>query len=149
MRTEVRKQERVVVNNYTVYIASDGKEFDNRIQCENHETSLIRETAEEACKHLKLKYDFHPIGYEGEYGDTYSWYKLESEDDFNLVKKFYELFEDHYISSPKQYPSILCVTEPNYDYSFADFDYLEDMMERTKIFFKEFGINTSFDKKGE
>lgn len=146
MKKEIRVEQKVVVTENIVYIASDGTEFTRENDCIRHEESLIMTDKEEACRRLLINPMVeHHLTSCGDCSDDYSWYRIETESDFELVKSYYELWVDNYIEAPKNYPTVLCVAESSCSYDYAGFIYLEDMMAEAKDFFQKFNINVSFN----
>lgn len=78
MKKEIKTSQRIVTDTITVYIADDGKEFDNKIACENYEKDLKENELEMQISPFKIeKLDgVLPITNAGDWRDVdASWYE--------------------------------------------------------------------------
>lgn len=126
------------------YIAEDGKEFNVRESCEFYELKQRRALykKENREKHLSELEGMYPLSVKGQvFSDdeyAYSWYKLKSESDFEILESMYKE-----AVRPDVYPEIICVEqdkfqEDNYFYK------LSDMKKDTVEFWKNFGFEIKF-----
>ena len=148
MRKETRTEERVVKSNYTVYIADDGKEFDNERKCLNYEHDIAEEKAREAIQHLVLEnITVSPLTIYDDFRDVgTTWYKVETENDFKLIQEYCDLaYGDYYGPNIKSYPTTVCIVDSDDWYEAYT---LDQLMEQTKEFFGVFGMNVNFDVYG-
>ena len=139
MRKETRK-ERIVVDTYQVYIAVDGKEFDNEKECLEHEKNLRLEELEEEVKKFAIsQYEGIPPIYreEDHYNASYYWYVIKNEETYSILREYYELEEGSdmdYFSEPDAYPAVVCV-EVSYDW--CETHYLKRMINFAKSYFTD------------
>lgn len=158
MRKEVRKEERVVVTNHTVYIASDGKEFDDEKSCERHEVCIEIDQAEKDVENLKLNFCAAPLNYDGYVNEEEcDWYKVNDETDYQKLLAYYKARTGNKmdINEPFAYPSVICVSEDEawsgpYELENAYGYTLDDMKKTAERFFAHFGIKVKFENmKGD
>ena len=148
MKKEIKTSQRIVTDTFTVYIADDGKEFDNKIACENYEKDLKQNELEMKISHFKIdKLDgVLPINNAGEWRDVdASWYNVNREEDFNLIYEYYSLCSNgDYFNKPDSFPAIMCVVD---DGNYADVYYLDDIINEVKSFFNIFNMNVTITDK--
>ena len=144
MREEIRKEERVVVNEYKKYIAEDGKEFDTKRECQNYELDLAIEKAEEKTKQFIIDVDITPLTLYDDFRECDTkWYKVNSIDDLETVKEYYSLKSgDEYGYNVYSFPAIVCIAD--YD-DYYDVYTLENIMKQTEGFFDKFNIKINFE----
>ena len=146
----MRIEKRDVTYTHTVYIAEDGKEFNQEYECRWHEQKTMLSVAEDRIKHLKIKPvpDFPLVS---ENVNCISWYNITSENDFDLILNYYKLWDECFIyesDCPNKYPAIVYVVESTDDYSYAYMGNIEDVITDLKNVFLKLGYNAEF-KKGE
>lgn len=78
---KVEKRQEVIET--TVYIAEDGTEFNDRVDCENYEESDQFEKAQQRLRELPQFCDEPPAC---DFYADYSWVRLESRDDLMALK---------------------------------------------------------------
>lgn len=151
MKKEIREEERVVKDKYTVYIAENGKEFNDERDCMRYENELrVRENNNKVDKYRDRDLDdMIPIHYDDSFSsfNSYIWFKLNNKEEFTDLD---EVFESR-CDEPKSYPSYICIEcEGNYEDRGWDTDYsytLDESMKITKEYFKNFGIEVEFKRK--
>lgn len=147
MREEKRTEERIVTSTRTIYIADDGKEFDSKTICEEYEREVKEEAAEKIIEKLRINElnGLLPLTNNDEWRDCdVSWFKLNDDSDFGMIYNYYDLRKaTEYFYEPKSYPNIMCVVE--YD-CYADIYYIDDIIETTKDFYKDFGFDVTISK---
>lgn len=151
---EIRTEKRVVEEEVCTYIASDGKEFARKVDCEIYEDLLRRRDFIEQAESLLIEgLDIMPLTdddcpLEHNY---YYWYKINNPDDFEVLK---EALNDEWVFSEKEvnYPEIICIesnTENQYEsddvYSYK----LSEIIMDAKRFFNHFGLEMILQKVGE
>lgn len=91
MTTRVEKE--VVTVNRTIYIACDGKEFDNLDKCKEHESWLNRTEQEKQLEEIETKHsldDVAPLdGAEYYENHDYRWYRPKSIEEIDLLNDYY------------------------------------------------------------
>lgn len=73
-----------------------------------------------------------------------TWYKVNSEAEFELIKEYCLETVDDFNYGVTSYPATICIVDNDGDY--FDIYVLETIMEQTKEFFKYFNINVDFNK---
>ena len=134
MRKETRKEERVVVSNYTVYIANDGTEFDSERACERHEICTEIDRTEKEVESTRFPLCAAPLNYDGYVDEEHcEWYKVNDENDYQKLIDYYRARTANE------------VVENAYGYT------LDDMKKTAEGFFAHFGIKVKFEnmKEGE
>lgn len=79
----MRVEKRTEVVEKTVYIAADGKEFDDRDSCEHYEDDVLFDLAQERIRCLP-QFSMEPPACD--YYADYTWIRLESEADLAALK---------------------------------------------------------------
>ena len=87
---EEKRQEKVVFQDVTVYIADDGTEFKNRWDCERYERERVYKPLLEKLQRCK-ELDGYPNFDGQEYADhhDYCWYFIRDLDDLEILVKVY------------------------------------------------------------
>ena len=114
MRTEIKKEQvekyvkQLVEVEREVYVTDDGKEFKTERECINYEKNLLKEREIEAAEKLRIPDldEFLPLDTDGLVNDnnTFRWYKVRSEEEFNILNAAYE----EALTKPDNYPEIIC-----------------------------------------
>lgn len=157
MRTEIKKEQvekyvkQLVEVEREVYVTDDGKEFKTERECINYEKNLLKEREIEAAEKLRIPDldEFLPLDTDGLVNDnnTFRWYKVRSEEEFNILNAAYE----EALTKPDNYPEIICVETVGFEPYMDDaYDYhMGRMMKNTKEFWKKLGYKVTFEKKRE
>lgn len=148
MRTETRTEQRVVTDTRTIYIADDGKEFESKTMCEEHERALKVAEYEKLISGLQID-DLNgvlPITNSDEWRDCDAqWYNVKDKNDYNTIYEYYELCSNiDYFYEPKSYPAIMGVLD--YD-DYADVYYIDNIIEQVKLFFNEFYMDVNIKER--
>lgn len=133
----------------TIYVASDGKEFDSELRCKRYEREINLSQLGNDILHLTIMRewygDLYPLSYNTNFDDAYcNWYKLNNADDFDMIARYYSMFDSFFgnprFDKPTSYPCIVCVAESREDkYRWAFATTLDNIIQDTKQFFKKFG----------
>lgn len=149
MRTE--KKTKLVEITETKYIADDGREFTSARDCEQHEKAEKRKVFIDKAEKLRIKEleDLMPLVLdETMEHHEYRWYKLQNENDYNILS---EAYSGNYFGEPASYPVIMCVE--TYDYYCDDYDVdaysftLDKCKEDTIKFWKKQGYKVRIEKE--
>lgn len=139
MRTE--KKTKLVEITETKYIADDGREFASVRECEQYEKAeklRIKELEDSMPLVLDETMEHH----------EYRWYKLQNENDYNILT---EAYSGNYFGEPASYPVIICVE--TYDYYCDDYDgdayifTLDKCKEDTIKFWERQGYKVTIEKE--
>ena len=148
---EIRKETKMIERKIITYIAKDGTEFANMQECKKYETAQEHEKSIEAAEKLLIpELNEHlPLSNDGlmNENNTFRWYKLNNESDFQTVNKAY----GNSLSAPERYPEIICVETVGYEAYMDDaYSYnMETCKKITENFWKELGYEINFKKIGE
>lgn len=142
----VEKKE--MVEQITVtYVAEDGKECSSESECKKHEAKIIHKRLIKAAEKFRIKGmdDTLPLSNDGTMNEnnSFRWYKLESEADFETVNKAYA----NSLKKPENYPEIMCVETVGYE-PYEDDAYSYDMSTCrtvTEEFWKKLGYKVTFE----
>lgn len=144
---EIRTEKKLVeiMQTTNIYIAEDGKEFDNKIDCENYEKELesAKLRAEAEVFELKEIEDVYPLDAQGKEvpeNHCYKWYKVNNAEELNSVANLYNADFGEF----KTYPQTICV---EYDYYYDKYKWiytLSDMQRQTIEFWKKHGFDVEF-----
>lgn len=146
--------EKIITIEKHVYVAEDGTEFYDEVQCKQYEKRLQQKQEEEKAlkkaKELEITEldEVMPLDDNGYPNDNwyFKWYKLNSVEDFQIIEKAY----NESFSKPEEYPVIMCVeSEALYEGGSAYNYLLPDIMRDTKLFFDKFGYDVKFKKVKE
>lgn len=146
MRTENREEK--VIRKYKVYIAKDGKEFENENDCRDYELSDSQVRLEKLDKYIdKTIEDMIPINYSAEFSEfnTYTWIKVNDYNEYKYVNQIL----DELLDEPKGFPYFYCIETEN-DFEGYPSDYittLEQSKKITKNFWKNLGYNVRFERR--
>lgn len=146
VKTQVVQEEEMDV---FIYIAEDGKEFEDKEECEKYEKKLALDKAKKAIEKLELStvrstMPLSDDGYPSEC-NYFHWYKVNSDTDVELLNKVYR----DEIEEPSFYPEIICVetTEGPSDTIFDVYTYyLTNIKNDTINFWKKFGFDVTFEE---
>lgn len=149
MKTETRKEEHVIVNERTVYIADDGKEFNSEEECILHETGYEKDYLESKFEAMKIKeFDgIAPLNVDSDWPERdFWWFNLKNKDDYDLIVNYYKTtrLEVDWMREPSTYPALVCMME-SYDY--VDTMYFDSIIKKTKLFFEHLGYTINIVKE--
>ena len=144
---EIRTEKKLVeiMQTTNIYIAEDGKEFDNIIDCEDYEKELesAKLRAEAEVFELKELEDVYPLDAEGKEvpeNHCYKWYKANNTEELNKVANLYNADFGEF----ETYPQTICI---EYDYYYDEYKWiyaLSDMQRQTIEFWKKHGFDVEF-----
>lgn len=149
MRKEVREQQRIVRE--SVYIAEDGKEFDNIADCRRYEESLNRKVGFDFIdKEYRIPEldDQIPIHSDASFSgfSTYRWYKVNNKEELTKIEEAYG--EPVYDSDDLIFPTYICMETEDEHYNGQPYHYtLDETMRDTRAFFKNFGWKVEFKRE--
>ena len=148
---KIKEETKLVEQKVFTFVAEDGTEFITEKECKDYEEKQIFKALIEEAEKLRItELDEHlPLSNDGlanEY-NTFRWYKLNNETDFETVNKAY----GNSLNEPKSYPEIMCVETIGYEAYMDDaYSYnMETCKEITESFWKELGYEINFRKVGE
>lgn len=149
MRKEVRERQRIVRE--SVYIAEDGKEFDNIADCRRYEENLNRKVVfdyiDNTYRVPELD-DQIPIDSDASFSEfsIYRWYKVNNKEELAKIEEAYG--EPVHNSDNLTYPTYICVETEDEEYNGQPYFYtLDEAMRVTRAFFKNFGWKVEFKKE--
>ena len=101
--------EKVIEQTVKTYIAEDGTEFTSESECKEYERMQMM--ADQIAEAEKLRVNeldgVIPLLQDGANpNNTFRWYQLENERDFEILKK---ACENGYLHGPDSYPELYCV----------------------------------------
>lgn len=145
---KTREETYIIEHKKTIYIASDGKEFNCKEICRNYEKSLVVKNLMKTANDFRIveMEDWLPICYSpySEYDSTFQWYRVRSNEDVDLLAKIY----DETFPYPESYPELICVE--NYCSGDEIFSYTgTDMIRSVKSFFESAGYECVITEKGD
>ena len=148
---KIKEETKLVEQKVFTFVAEDGTEFITEKECKDYEEKQIFKALIEEAEKLRItELDEHlPLSNDGlanEY-NTFRWYKLNNETDFETVNKAY----GNSLNEPKSYPEIMCVETIGYEAYMDDaYSYnMETCKKITESFWKELGYEINFRKVGE
>lgn len=154
MRTEVREEEKIIKDKHTIYIAEDGKEFDDIVVCKEYERRIKRNEVNKKLEKFIVREleEQIPIHDDDCFSscNAYRWFKVENEEEFNELNEL--LGEGRYeLYVPETYPTYICAESEN-DFDIdgwtTDYSYtLDECMKVTKSYFEKFGYDVEFKKR--
>lgn len=135
MREE--KRIKLVEKEEKVFIAEDGKEFDDEKDCIDYEKEIKRSDIADYVASLEIEkaHDMIPIDNEGACStmSTYTWYRVNTEKDLKAIEEYY----DQVIADVKL-PTIIAIEEGDWtDFYYYD---IEDIKEMVREFFDTLDI---------
>jgi len=130
----------------TVYIACDGKEFDNPRLCIAHEEDLKRAEQREKLKDIETTpNDFLPLdGCEYNEDYSYTWYRPKSIEEIELLVAYYG-FESNELTA-ENIGEWVCIEESDY-HGDVYIAYINDCIEHITHFLREFGYDVTITKR--
>ena len=146
---EIKKEKKLIEELVTIYVATDGEEFDTERDCWKHEWRLKRKSVIAKAELLRIK------DLDGKYpiddnalpcvDNLFTWYKVDTIDDFKALDNAY----DNKIEAPEVYPEIICVeTAGNEEYEGDVYTYhLSVMKASTEWFWSRLGYKVTLEKE--
>lgn len=148
MKQEIREEQRVITDRHVVYIAEDGKEFDNIRLCKKYEEEIEREKRlDKLSKFIVSELSEQiPINADASFSEFYyyTWLKANNKEEKEELEN---LLEDRF-SDPEQFPMYICYETENEFEGLASYwcCTIEESMDVTKAYFKKFGIDVEFKR---
>lgn len=141
MRRETRVRMEPVTRE--VYIADDGTIFTDRAECVEYEQEIYQPLADSVDDiRIDKLTGLLPIHVDDE-NDEYEWYKVDTEEHLNLLRKFYQ---DNDLGICIQFPDIVCIRScPSFGYV-EDYS-LSDLMAITREFWEKFDYAVTFQSE--
>lgn len=136
MEKYTKKIMKYVETEVDVFMANDGKQFGTEQECLDYEAQLEEREKRRTQLLIPELNGVLPaatnLGYCED--DDFSWYRLNSEDDFEFLNEYYE--DD--LNEPGSYPEIICVQE-QYDHDENLSYLLTDIISDLNRFLGRFG----------
>ena len=134
---EERKQIKLVEKEVKIFIAEDGKEFDNKKDCIDYEKEIKRSNIAGYVASLEIEEAYNMIPIDNDLGcsisSTYTWYRVNTEKDLKAIEEYY----DQFITCVKL-PTIIAIEEGDWtDFYYYD---IEDIKEMVREFFDTLDI---------
>lgn len=148
MKQEIREEQRVITDRHVVYIAEDGKEFDDIRLCKKYEEEIEREKRlNKLSKFIVSELSEQiPINADASFSEYcyYTWFKVNNEKELAELE---HILDDGF-DVPEQFPMYICYeTENEFEGLASDWCYtIEESMDVTKAYFKKFGIDVEFKR---
>ncbi|NLZ54221.1 MAG: hypothetical protein GX892_13960 [Thermoanaerobacteraceae bacterium] len=144
----MKKVVKTITKEVVFYVASDGKEFENKLDCQDYEFEMEYERKVREANHLKYdanKFDW-PSMADPHSDHEYLWFRVENKKDlttfcnsyegYNLRLRNVDLVEGHVT-----YPDYICLVDyPNGGGDPAWFT-LSEMLEQAKAFLSQFQLD--------
>lgn len=145
---KIKEETKVVEQKVIIFVAEDGIEFTTERECKEYEEKQILKGLIEEAEKLRIEAldESLPLSDDGLMNDcnTFRWYKLESEEDFETLNKAY----GNGLSKPKHFPEVMCVETVGYE-AYMDDAYSYDMTTCrtiTENFWKKLGYKVTFEQ---
>lgn len=144
---KIKEETKIIEQKVISYVADDGTEFRTESECKDYEVKQFSKNLIEAAEKLRIKeLDEHlPLSNDGlmNENNTFRWYKLNNEADFETVNKAY----GNSLNVPESYPEIMCVETVGYEAYMDDaYNYnMETCKKITESFWKELGVKVTFE----
>lgn len=148
MRTEERKETKTIEVVNKIYIADDGTEFTDEEECAKYEAKKEKERLFEELKPYLIKYGDIPINTDALYSDLseYRYYKVPNKSVLDIIARYYD--GEVCTRDDASFPTIVCIEETldycnGYGGDVYEY-YLDQMMNVTKNFFNNIGVDVEF-----
>lgn len=144
---KIKEETKIIEQKVITYVAEDRTEFRTENECKDYETKQISKYLIEDAEKLRItELDEHlPLSNDGlmNENNTFRWYKLNNETDFETVNKAY----GNSLNVPESYPEIMCVETVGYEAYMDDaYSYnMETCKKITESFWKELGVKVTFE----
>ena len=144
---KIKEETKIIEQKIIIYVADDGTEFRTESECKDYETKQFSKHLIEAAEKLRItELDEHlPLSNDGlvDENNTFRWYKLDNEADFETLNKAY----GNELSKPEHFPEVMCVETVGYEAYMDDaYSYnMETCKKITESFWKELGVKVTFE----
>ena len=144
----IKEEVKIIEQTIKTYIAEDGTEFTSESECRDYEKmEMLDPRIAEAEKLRVPELDgIAPLLTDGANpNNTFRWYKLESEEDFETIKKACDIT---HLWEPDSYPELFCVETFGYEpYMDDGYGYpLTQCKEESLNFWNWMGYKVTFEK---
>ena len=145
---KIKTEEKLVKQEITTYIADDGTIFPTAVDCRKYEFKQTMQNIINQAEQLRIPAldDLMPLT-DGELNEnnSFSWYSVRTEKDFNIINKAYRW----QLNEPEQYPDIMCVESySGYEDDAYEY-YLSQIQDLTCRFWKQLGYKITLSKEKE
>ena len=144
---KIKEGTKIIEQKVITYVADDGTEFRTENECKDYETKQFSKYIIEAAEKLRItELDEHlPLSNDGlmNENNTFRWYKLDNEADFETLNKAY----GNELSKPEHFPEVMCVETVGYE-AYMDDAYSYDITTCrtiTENFWKKLGYKVTFE----
>lgn len=144
---KIKEETKIIEQKIITYVADDGTEFRTESECKDYEVKQFSKYLIEAAEKLRIPEldEYLPLSNDGlmNENNTFRWYKLNNETDFEIVNKAY----GNSLNTPESYPEVMCV-ETVGDEAYMDYAYnynMETCKKITENFWKELGVKVTFE----
>ena len=147
---KIKEETKLVEQKVFTFVAEDGTEFTTEKECKDYEEKQIFKALIEEAEKLRIEEmdEDIPLSDDGLMNEcnTFRWYKLKNEADFETLNKAY----GNGLSKPEHFPEVMCVETVGYE-AYMDDAYSYDMTTCrtiTENFWKKLGYKVTFEKVG-
>lgn len=144
---KVREEVKMIEQKVFTFVADDGVEFITEKECKDYEERQIFKALIEEAEKLRIEEmdEDIPLSNDGLMNEcnTFRWYKLENETDFETLNKAY----GNGLNKPEHFPEVMCVETVGYE-AYMDDAYSYDMTTCrtiTENFWKKLGYKVTFE----
>lgn len=144
---KIKEEIKLVERKVFTFVAEDGKEFTTEKECKDYEGKQIFKALIEEAEKLRIEEmdEDIPLSNDGLMNEcnTFRWYKLESEADFETLNRAY----GNGLIKPEHFPEVMCVETVGYE-AYMDDAYSYDMTTCrtiTENFWKKLGYKVTFE----
>lgn len=148
MKVIEKSEEKLVVETHNIYVADDGTEFDDQLECIRYENDKVLHKLSKIVEDFKAYFVGVPLNFDGYANEEeYEWYKINSPKEFEYLVEYYKAYTEdscEQMKAPKTYPTIVAVNEEGWGegpYCYS----MEDFKETAETFFAEFGVKITFE----
>lgn len=144
--------EKVVEQKVMFYVATDGNMFRTEKECKDYENELVRKSHIAEAEKLRVPEldDVMPLLTDGgNPNHSFRWYKLESERDFETLRRACDIDGYGHIYEPSSYPELYCVEFFDSGDPYLDEPYgveLQECREDTLRFWTQMGYKITLEK---
>ena len=144
---KIKEETKLVEQKVFTFVAEDGTEFTTEKECKDYEEKQIFKALIEEAEKLRIEEmdEDIPLSNDGLMNEcnTFRWYKLDNEADFETLNKAY----GNELSKPEHFPEVMCVETVGYEAYMDDaYSYnMETCKKITESFWKELGVKVTFE----